>query len=135
MGLDELVFLFCPGLKNFHDTHTVDQGLKRTIRNRKTDHILTQDACHAKMIVKGVVKTGGNTTMLQLAAKINSASIGRSPFTFDIKGGTSYPAGFFGLNLNKAAKVYLPPVLHAYIGSDISAGPETAILRAETGMI
>ena len=71
-------------------------------------------------IVDGVI--GANTTMLQLAAKMNSASIGRSPFTFNICGGTPYPAAFFGLNRNKAAKISLPPILHAYVGTDISAG-------------
>lgn len=65
---------------------------------------------------------GANTTMLQLAAGIDSASLGRSPFRYTIKGGRSYPASMFGLNVNKAAQIYLPPILHAFIGSDISSG-------------
>lgn len=68
------------------------------------------------------VAIGANTTMLQMAAGIDSAPIGRSPFNFDIKGGTSHKANLFGLNVNKAAKVYLPPIMHAFVGTDISAG-------------
>ncbi|OGR24278.1 MAG: hypothetical protein A2277_14230 [Desulfobacterales bacterium RIFOXYA12_FULL_46_15] len=93
------------------------------IRNKLNS--LTRELClslntRQEEIVDGVI--GANTTMLQLAAQMESASIGRSPFTFDIRGGTLYPAGFFGLNGNKAAKIYLPPILHAYVGTDISAG-------------
>ncbi|SMC85457.1 Uncharacterized 2Fe-2 and 4Fe-4S clusters-containing protein, contains DUF4445 domain [Desulfocicer vacuolatum DSM 3385] len=68
------------------------------------------------------VTIGANTTMLQLAAKIDPTPLGRVPFTFDIKGGTTYPAEVFGLNVNKAARVYLPPVMHAFVGTDITAG-------------
>ena len=68
------------------------------------------------------VTIGANTTMLQLAAKIDPTPLGRVPFTFDIKGGTTYPAAQFGLKVNKAARVYLPPVMHAFVGTDITAG-------------
>jgi uncharacterized 2Fe-2S/4Fe-4S cluster protein (DUF4445 family) len=88
--------------------------------NSLVDELCSSSGIRPEEIVDGVI--GANTTMLQLAAKMDSTSIGLVPFTFDIKGGASYPAGFFGLNLNKAAKIYIPPVLHAYIGSDISAG-------------
>ena len=65
---------------------------------------------------------GANTTMLQMAAGMDCASIVRSPFHFSVKGGTDYPASLFGLHVNEAAKVYLPPVMHAFVGTDISAG-------------
>ena len=68
------------------------------------------------------VTIGANTTMLQLAAKIDPTPLGRVPFTFDIKGGTTYPASLFDLKVNKAARVYLPPVMHAFVGTDITAG-------------
>jgi uncharacterized 2Fe-2S/4Fe-4S cluster protein (DUF4445 family) len=84
-----------------------------------------RDAC-AKASVKAEeiidICIGANTTMLQMAAGMDCASIGRSPFHFSIKGGTGYPASLFGLHVNAAAKVYLPPVLHAFVGTDISAG-------------
>ncbi|MFA5903414.1 MAG: ASKHA domain-containing protein, partial [Desulfobacula sp.] len=101
-GLEKMAFLIRKKLKSLIDELCSSSGIE------------------PEEIVDGVI--GANTTMLQLAARMDSTSIGLSPFTFDIKGGASYPAGFFGLKLNKAAKIYIPPVLHAYIGSDISAG-------------
>ncbi|MCM2287096.1 MAG: ASKHA domain-containing protein [Desulfobacula sp.] len=84
-----------------------------------------RDAC-AKASVRAEeiidICIGANTTMLQMAAGMDCASIGRSPFNFSIKGGTDYPASLFGLHVNEAARVYLPPILHAFVGTDISAG-------------
>lgn len=65
---------------------------------------------------------GANTTMLQLAAGIDPAPLGQVPFRVGIEGGRSYPVERFGLDLNPAARVYVPPVVHAFVGSDISAG-------------
>ena len=65
---------------------------------------------------------GANTTMLQLAAAMDVTPLSKVPFRFDIKGGVTHPASLFGLQANKAARVYLPPVIHAFVGSDISAG-------------
>ena len=71
-------------------------------------------------ILDGVI--GGNTTMLTLAAAINPESLGHLPFAVDIKGGVSYPAKDFGLDINPAGRIYVPPIVHAFIGSDITAG-------------
>ena len=65
---------------------------------------------------------GGNTTMLQLAAAIDPSPLGKVPFTVGIESGRSYPAERFGLKINPWARVYIPPVAHAFVGSDISAG-------------
>jgi len=65
---------------------------------------------------------GGNTTMLQLTAAIDPSSLGKVPFTVGIESGRSYPAERFGLKINPWARVYIPPVTHAFVGSDISAG-------------
>jgi uncharacterized 2Fe-2S/4Fe-4S cluster protein (DUF4445 family) len=65
---------------------------------------------------------GANTTMLQLAAKINPEPLGKVPFEVSIQGGQSYAAHRFGLNINPRARIYVPPVAHAFVGSDISAG-------------
>jgi len=65
---------------------------------------------------------GGNTTMLQIAANIDPAPLGRVPFTVGIQSGRTYPTDPFHLNLNPQARVYIPPVAHAYAGSDIAAG-------------
>ncbi len=68
------------------------------------------------------VVVGGNTTMLQILAEIDPAPLGAIPFTVDIKTGISYPVKQFGIRINPAGRVYIAPVLHAFIGSDISAG-------------
>ena len=68
------------------------------------------------------VVVGGNTTMLQLLAAIDPAPLGKVPFTVGIKGGQSYPIEQFGLKINPKGRLYVPPVAHAFIGSDISAG-------------
>ncbi len=69
------------------------------------------------------VVVGGNTAMLQIAAGISPEPLGRFPFTVDIEGGRRYPADVFHLStVNPSAQVYVPPVAHAFVGSDISAG-------------
>lgn len=68
------------------------------------------------------VVIGGNTTMLQLAASVDPAPLGCVPFTVGLESGRAYPASRFGLNVHPAARVYVPPIVHAYVGADISAG-------------
>ena len=65
---------------------------------------------------------GGNTTMLELAAAINPEPLGHLPFRVDIKGGDPHAASRFGLDINPAGKIYIPPIVHAFVGSDITAG-------------
>ncbi len=71
-------------------------------------------------IVDGVI--GGNTTMLQLAAGIDPTPLGLAPFTVGIDSGRTYAAETFRLKINPQARIYIPPVAHAFVGADISAG-------------
>ena len=92
---------------------------------RKELNRLVQAACNkSNAVVDEIldVVIGGNTTMLTLAAAINPEPLGRLPFTVDIKAGASYAAKDFGLDINPAGRVYVPPIVHAFIGSDITAG-------------
>lgn len=68
------------------------------------------------------VVIGGNTTMLQIAAAIDPAPLGRVPFTVDTPSGRTVPVRRFNFKLNPRARVYIPPVAHAFVGADISAG-------------
>ena len=68
------------------------------------------------------VVIGGNTTMLELVAAINPEPLGHLPFKVEIKGGASYGARAFGLDINPVGRIYVPPIVHAFIGSDITAG-------------
>jgi len=92
---------------------------------RKELNRLIRTACQkSNAVVEEVldVVIGGNTTMLTLVAAINPESLGHLPFNVDIKGGASYAAEDFGLDINPAGRIYVPPIVHAFIGSDITAG-------------
>jgi uncharacterized 2Fe-2S/4Fe-4S cluster protein (DUF4445 family) len=92
---------------------------------RKELNRLVQAACKkSNAVVDEIldVVIGGNTTMLTLVAAINPEPLGRLPFTVDIKAGASYAAKDFGLDVNPAGRVYVPPIVHAFVGSDITAG-------------
>ncbi|MEW6489055.1 MAG: ASKHA domain-containing protein [Thermodesulfobacteriota bacterium] len=92
----------------------------RGVLNRLIGEACREAGADAGEVVDAVL--GANTTMLQLAGGIDPAPLGRVPFRVGIAGGRSYPAARFGLDLNPAARVYVPPVAHAFVGSDISAG-------------
>ena len=92
---------------------------------RKELNRLIRAACQKSTAVGAEildVVIGGNTTMLTLVAAINPESLGHLPFAVDIKGGASYAAKDFGLDINPAGRIYVPPIVHAFIGSDITAG-------------
>ncbi|MDO4203014.1 MAG: ASKHA domain-containing protein [Selenomonadaceae bacterium] len=68
------------------------------------------------------VSYAGNTTMLHLATNTDPYSLGRYPYTPAITGGNTIPAAEAGLDISPAGRVYLPPVISAYVGPDITAG-------------
>lgn len=88
--------------------------------NRLLDRACRAAGTDSREVVDVVV--GGNTTMLQLAARMDPEPLGHLPFTVGIRGSAVYPAGQFGLRVNPAARLYVPPIAHAFVGSDISAG-------------
>jgi len=92
---------------------------------RKGLNELIQEVCQASSsdhleVLDAVV--GGNTTMLELCAGINPEPLGHLPFQVDIQSGCFLPLSSFGLLANPGGKVYIPPVVHAFVGSDISSG-------------
>jgi uncharacterized 2Fe-2S/4Fe-4S cluster protein (DUF4445 family) len=64
----------------------------------------------------------GNTAMLHLAAAVNPRSLGLSPYTPRLRGGCSLPARAVGVRIAPCGLVYLPPVISAYVGADITCG-------------
>ncbi|MDR2434752.1 MAG: ASKHA domain-containing protein [Treponema sp.] len=80
---------------------------------------LTQKAGIAPAHIYEIVYSG-NTTMLHLACNVDPAGLGKYPYTPAISGGcyTMEEA----LNVSPFARVYLPPVISAYVGADISSG-------------
>ncbi|MDY6823843.1 MAG: ASKHA domain-containing protein [Thermodesulfobacteriota bacterium] len=122
-----------PQIKMGHDvmtriqTASTPDGLK-TLSDAVHDGInrLVTDTCrdagaNPNEILDVVL--GGNTTMLEIAGNINPEPLGHVPFTVDLAGGTHYSAADFGLKtVNPDARLYIPPIAHAFVGSDISAG-------------
>jgi len=64
----------------------------------------------------------GNTAMLHLAAGVNPEPLGQFPYTPALRGGQHLLAQDLGLALHPQALVYLPPILSAYVGADITSG-------------
>lgn len=64
----------------------------------------------------------GNTCMLHLAAGISPVSLGQYPYTPRICGHQSIAATGLGLAASPFATVYLPPILSAFVGADITSG-------------
>ncbi len=121
-----------PQIKFGHDVMTrinhasTEQGLQQlrdTVRdglNTLLEQLCKNSQTSAEEILDVVI--GGNTTMLQLLAGIDPTPLGKVPFRVDLEGSRSYAVSRFGLDINPQARVYIPPIMHAFIGTDISAG-------------
>lgn len=75
----------------------------------------------------------GNTCMLHLATGTDPASLGKHPYTVVLPTGRHISAKQCRLSLNSAAQVFLPPVMSAYVGADISAGLVASRLHELSG--
>jgi uncharacterized 2Fe-2S/4Fe-4S cluster protein (DUF4445 family) len=64
----------------------------------------------------------GNTCMLHLVLGESPASLGRFPYSFSLAGAEQRPASGLGLPVAPGAQVYLPPIISAYVGPDITSG-------------
>ncbi|MDR3590519.1 MAG: ASKHA domain-containing protein [Negativicutes bacterium] len=88
--------------------------------NRLTGEVTKKAAISPSGIYELVFS--GNTCMLHLGANISPVSLGKFPYTPLIRGGNSLAAADLGLNAAASAMVYLPPVISAYVGADITSG-------------
>ncbi|MDR2087748.1 MAG: ASKHA domain-containing protein [Clostridiales Family XIII bacterium] len=75
----------------------------------------------------------GNTAMLHLAMGVDPSSLSKVPFVSRLRGGESADAGEKGFDISPFGLAYLPPILSAYVGADISAGILAARLHARAG--
>lgn len=64
----------------------------------------------------------GNTCMLHLVMGLDPVSLGKYPYRSLIAGHVYNPASDCNLIMAEFALVYVPPVISAYIGADISSG-------------
>ena len=75
----------------------------------------------------------GNTCMLHLAAGVDPVPLGKYPFIPTLTGGEHLQAADLGLSIAASGIVYLPPVISAYVGADITAGILAAELNELSG--
>ena len=76
----------------------------------------------------------GNTCMLHLATNINPSSLGRYPYTPQIHGGNYIKASQHDFNISPFGLIYLPPIISAYVGADITSGILAAKLQEKDGV-
>ncbi|HWR09735.1 ASKHA domain-containing protein [Sporomusa sp.] len=82
---------------------------------------LTHDTAISPNTIYEVVFSG-NTCMLHLAMAADPASLGKYPYTPLLWGDSYHAASEVGLAAAPFAQLYLPPVMSAYVGADITAG-------------
>lgn len=64
----------------------------------------------------------GNTCMLHLAVGISPAALGQYPYLPELRGACHYRASELDLRIAPCGLVYLPPIISAYVGADITSG-------------
>ncbi|MDR3579800.1 MAG: ASKHA domain-containing protein [Oryzomonas sp.] len=103
-----------------HDGLSLLQRDLITELNRLAREVSTKAGIDVEEIYEVVFS--GNTCMLHLAAGVNPAPLGKNPFTPTLTGNSHVAASALGLAIAPSGLVYLPPVISAYVGADISAG-------------
>jgi uncharacterized 2Fe-2S/4Fe-4S cluster protein (DUF4445 family) len=93
-------------------------------------HALTQKTGVSREHIYEAVYSG-NTTMLHLACKVDPASLGQFPYTPKLTGGEHRSAE--NLHISPFGLIWLPPVISAYVGADISSGILASRLDARKG--
>ena len=100
------------------------------------NRLIGEAAAEAKAPVQHIYEAvfSGNTTMLHLATRTNPASLGKYPYTPARPCGESLRAAEVGLAIAPDGQVYLPPIMSAYVGADITSGILAAKLAALRGV-
>ncbi len=100
--------------------------------NRLIDEVTTASGIYHKDIYEVVFS--GNTCMLHLAAGVNPYSLGKYPYTPGISGGLHIKASDHRLNIAENGVIYLPPIISAYVGADITSGILASQIHKENGI-
>lgn len=75
----------------------------------------------------------GNTCMIHLASNTNPYSLGKYPYTPQIEGGSYLEAKEHNLQISEIGLIYLPPIISAYVGPDITSGVLATRLQDKKG--
>lgn len=73
----------------------------------------------------------GNTTMIHLATNVDPSSLGKFPYTPQIRGGNDISADM--LHISPFGLIYLPPIISSYVGPDITSGVLASQLEKKKG--
>lgn len=77
----------------------------------------------------------GNTCMIHLAANVNPYSLGKYPYIPKLRGGSYLNAKEHKINISEIGLIYLPPIISAYVGPDITSGILATRLQNISGTI
>jgi uncharacterized 2Fe-2S/4Fe-4S cluster protein (DUF4445 family) len=104
-----------------------EEGGLKTLRSaiiRELNRLIAYAATEAGIRLDNIYEVifSGNSCMLHLATGVDPAPLGRLPFTPAIRGGNHLPATSCGLDIAMSGLVWLPPIISAYVGADITAG-------------
>jgi uncharacterized 2Fe-2S/4Fe-4S cluster protein (DUF4445 family) len=109
---------------------TLNELILREI-NTLTTRLCKEAGVDADRIYEIVLS--GNTAMLHLVMNRDPSALGRFPFTSLLKGGESFKAKESGFAISAFGSAYLPPLISAYVGADISSGILAAQLHKRKG--
>ena len=100
--------------------------------NRMISDLAKRNRINPKRIYEIVFS--GNTCMLHLAANINPVSLGKFPYNPEITGDLHLNASEHRLGISDFGIIYLPPVISAYVGADITSGVLASQLYDKKGI-
>jgi uncharacterized 2Fe-2S/4Fe-4S cluster protein (DUF4445 family) len=111
--------------------NTMYSGVINEIRN-----MISQASKNAGVSSENIYEIilSGNTCMLHLATNINPSSLGKYPYTPEIYGGNNIEAFQHDFNISPFGLIYLPPIISAYVGADITSGILAAKLHEKAGV-
>ncbi len=115
-----------PGLAEMHDS--VIAEINRLVQEVSRSAGVRQERLYEVIF-------SGNTCMLHLAAGVNPRSLGQYPYTPELTGGSWLSGQAVGLSIAASGVVYLPPIISAYVGADITAGLQAVRLHEQQGTI
>ncbi|MDR3315154.1 MAG: ASKHA domain-containing protein [Coriobacteriales bacterium] len=112
------------GLREMHESVTAQF-------RSMTDDLCARAGVDKRFIYETVYS--GNTTMIHLATNVNPATLGKFPYIPQIFGGNHIPAAEYGLDIAPFGLIYLPPIITAFVGPDITSGVLAARLHERRG--
>lgn len=101
--------------------------------NRLIDEVIMDTEIYKESIYEIIFS--GNTCMLHLAVGVNPYSLGKYPYTPGVIGGNHIKASDINIGIAREGIVYLPPIISAYVGADITSGILASQLHKESGVV